>query len=408
MEVTIQPYKYKAYNAKGRPIRGVVSAANEVDLYNQLQGAGMELVSCTPISAKSGGGLALFRPKVKVRDLIQFFMHLQQMQGAGVPMLESLADVRDSAENQTLKDIMTDVHRNVSDGSSLSEALAAYPKVFSNLYISLIQAGEETGDLELSYTQLIKYLKWIDEMQSKIRKATRYPTILLLTVILTVTVMMGFVVPQIVGFIKNLGQELPFYTTSLMATSEFFQEFWWAILSAPVIAAVAYKAIRKNSEGFAYQMDTLWLRFPIMGPLIRKISIARYAQTFGALFSSGIDVINCLRSAQQTVTNLALLEALDVVQSQVQSGSPLSAAFGASGEFPTMVTRMIKIGEESGNLTPVLNQVSEFYTKDVDEAVQGLITMIEPMLTLLLGIMILWIAVAVFGPIYSSFENIDF
>ena len=226
--------------------------------------------------------------------------------------------------------------------------------------------------------------------------------------ILTVTVMMGFVVPQIVGFIKNLGQELPFYTTSLMATSEFFQEFWWAILSAPVIAAVAYKAIRKNSEGFAYQMDTLWLRFPIMGPLIRKISIARYAQTFGALFSSGIDVINCLRSAQQTVTNLALLEALDVVQSQVQSGSPLSAAFGASGEFPTMVTRMIKIGEESGNLTPVLNQVSEFYTKDVDEAVQGLITMIEPMLTLLLGIMILWIAVAVFGPIYSSFENIDF
>ncbi len=408
MEVTIQPYKYKAYNAKGRPIRGVVSAANEVDLYNQLQGAGMELVSCTPVSAKTGGGIALFRPKVKVRDLIQFFMHLQQMQGAGVPMLESLADVRDSAENQTLKDIMTDVHRNVSDGSSLSEALAAYPKVFSNLYISLIQAGEETGDLELSYTQLIIYLKWLDEMQSKIKKATRYPTILLVTVILTITVMMGYVVPEIVGFIKNLGQELPFYTTALMSTSEFFQEFWWAILSAPILAAIGYKVVRKNSEGFAYQMDTLWLRFPIAGPLIRKISIARYAQTFGALFSSGIDVLNCLRSAQQTVTNLALLEALDVVQSQVQSGSPLSTAFGASGEFPTMVTRMIKIGEESGNLTPVLNQVSEFYTKDVDEAVQGLITMIEPMLTLLLGVMILWIAVAVFGPIYSSFENIDF
>ncbi|MDY0028832.1 MAG: type II secretion system F family protein [Pseudobdellovibrionaceae bacterium] len=408
MEVAIQPYKYKAYNAKGRPIRGVVSAANEVDLYNQLQAAGMELVSCTPVSAKSGGGIALFRPKVKVRDLIQFFMHLQQMQGAGVPMLESLADVRDSAENQTLKDIMTDVHRNVSDGSSLSEALAAYPKVFSNLYISLIQAGEETGDLELSYSQLIIYLKWVDEMQSKIKKATRYPTILLVTVVLTVTVMMGYVVPEIVGFIKNLGQELPFYTTALMSTSEFFQQFWWAILSAPIVAAFAYKVIRKNSEGFAYQMDTLWLRFPIAGPLIRKISIARYAQTFGALFSSGIDVLNCLRSAQQTVTNLALLEALEVVQSQVQSGSPLSSAFGSSGEFPTMVTRMIKIGEESGNLTPVLNQVSEFYTKDVDEAVQGLITMIEPMLTLLLGVMILWIAVAVFGPIYSSFENIDF
>ncbi|HRK97488.1 MAG TPA: type II secretion system F family protein [Alphaproteobacteria bacterium] len=407
MEVAIQPYKYKAYNAKGRPIRGVVSAANEVDLYNQLQSAGMELVSCSPVSARSGAGFALFRPRVRTRDLIQFFMHLEQMQGAGVPMLDSLADVRDSSENQTLKDIMTDVHRSVSEGSSLSESMAAYPKVFANLYISLIQAGEETGDLRLSYTQLIKYLKWIDEMQSKIKKATRYPIILLVVVVMTITVMMGFVVPEIIGFIKNLGQELPFYTTALVATSEFFQSYWWAVMATPVALFFAYRFIRKSSEGFAYQMDTLFLRFPIMGPLIRKISIARYSQTFGALFSSGIDVLNCLRAAQQTVTNLALLEALDVVLAQVQTGSPLSSAFGSSGEFPTMVTRMIKIGEESGNLTPVLNQVSEFYTKDVDEAVQGLITMIEPMLTLLLGVMILWIAVAVFGPIYGSFEHME-
>jgi len=368
----------------------------------------MELVTCSPVSARGQDGITLFRPKVKTRDLIQFFMHLEQMQAAGVPMLDSLADVRDSAENQTLKDIMTDVHRNVSDGSSLSESLAAYPKIFNNLYISLIEAGEETGDLQLSYSQLIKYLKWVDDMQSKIRKATRYPTILLVVVILTITVMMGYVVPQIVGFIKNLGQDLPFYTTALVVTSEFFQEYWWAVLATPFLLFAVYKAIRKNSEGFAYRMDSLFLELPIAGPLIRKISIARYAQTFGALFSSGIDVINCLKASQNTVTNLALLEALDIVQAQVQAGSPLSAAFGASGEFPTLVTRMVKIGEESGNLTPVLQQVSEFYTKDVDEAVQSLITMIEPMLTMILGLMILWIAVGVFGPIYSSFENIDF
>lgn len=140
--------------------------------------------------------------------------------------------------------------------------------------------------------------------------------------------------------------------------------------------------------------------------MIRKISIARYTQTFGALFSSGIDVINCLKASQQTVSNLALIEALEIVQAQVQSGSPLSAAFGASGEFPTLVTRMVKIGEESGNLTPVLTQVSDFYTRDVDEAVQGMITMIEPALTAIFGLLIGWIALAVFGPIYESFENI--
>lgn len=386
----------------------MVSAANEVDLYNQLKTSGLELVTCAPVKNESSlGGLSIMRPKIKTRDLIQFFMHLEQLQAAGVPMLDALADVRDSSENQTMKDIMTDVSRNVSDGSSLSESLANYPKVFTSLYVSLIKAGEDTGDLEKSYTQLIKYLKWVDDMQTKIKKATRYPMILMAVVILTVTVMMGVVVPQIIGFIKNLGQELPFYTTALVATSDFFAEYWWAVGIAPIVLIVLYKVLRKNSEDFAFHMDSLFLRLPIAGPIIRKVAIARYAQTFGSLFSSGIDVINCLKAAQKTVTNLALIEALDTVQGRVQAGAPLSQAFGASGEFPTLVTRMIKIGEESGNLTPVLNQVSDFYTRDVDEAVSGLITMIEPMLTALLGIIILWIAVAVFGPIYSSFEKIN-
>lgn len=340
--------------------------------------------------------------------MIQLFMHLEQMQSAGVPMLDALGDIRDTTENQTLKDMMTDIHRNVSDGSSLSEAMGNHPKTFGNLYISLIKAGEDTGDLTSSYLQLVKYLKWVDDMQSKIRKATRYPMILLTVVVLTIVVMMGYVVPQIVGFIQNIGQELPFYTTALMATSEFFQSFWWAVLATPVVLFVLYKILRKNSDEFAYRMDALFLQLPLAGKLIRKINIARYAQTFGALFSSGIDVINCLKSSQKTVGNLALVEALEAVQAQVQAGAPLSQAFNASGEFPSMVVRMIRIGEESGNLTSVLEQVSEFYTKDVDETVQSLITMIEPMLTAILGGMILWIAVAVFGPIYSSFENLEF
>lgn len=386
----------------------MVSAANEVDLYNQLKTSGLELVTCAPVKNESSlGGLSIMRPKIKTRDLIQFFMHLEQLQAAGVPMLDALADVRDSSENQTMKDIMTDVSRNVSDGSSLSESLANYPKVFTSLYVSLIKAGEDTGDLEKSYTQLIKYLKWVDDMQTKIKKATRYPMILMAVVILTVAVMMGVVVPQIIGFIVNLGQELPVYTVALVMTSNFFAEYWWAVGITPVILIALYKVLRKNSEDFAFHMDSLFLRLPIAGPIIRKVAIARYAQTFGSLFSSGIDVINCLKAAQKTVTNLALIEALDTVQGRVQAGAPLSQAFGASGEFPTLVTRMIKIGEESGNLTPVLNQVSDFYTRDVDEAVSGLITMIEPMLTALLGIIILWIAVAVFGPIYSSFEKIN-
>ncbi len=401
-------YKYRAINNKGRPVRGVISAANEVDLYNQLQSAGLELIQCQSLTKKKGMLSDLRAPKISTRDLIQLFMHMEQMQGAGVALLDALADIRDTTEHDRLRDVLSEVHRDVSDGSALSEAMGHHPKTFGSLYISLIAAGEETGDLTAAYRHLIKYLKWVDQMQAKVRKATRYPTILVVVVIATIVVMMSFVVPQIVGFIRNLDQELPIYTTALMATSDFFVKYWWGVLATPPILFVVYKALVKSSEDFAYRMDRLFLEMPVAGPLIRKINIARFAQTFGAMFASGIDVLSALRAARNTVKNLALVEALEGVEEQVAAGSPLSEAFNASGEFPSMVVRMLKVGEESGNLTVVLDQVAEFYTNDVDEAVQGLIAMIEPFLTMFLGVMIMWIAVAVFGPIYASFENIDF
>jgi type IV pilus assembly protein PilC len=393
---------------KGRPIKGVMGAANEVDLYNRLQSSGMELVQCQLLNKKKGALAGMMGSRgVKVRDLIQLFLHMEQMQSAGVPLLDALGDIRDTTENDQLRDMMTEIHRDVSEGSSLSEAIAQHPKVFTNLYISLIAAGEETGDLTSSYLQLIKYLKWVDKMQAKVRKATRYPMILICVVILTIVVMMGFVVPQIVGFIKNLDQELPIYTTALMATSDFFKVYWWAVLSAPVALAFLWFFLRRMSDDIAYKQDVFMLSMPLFGPLIRKINIARFAQTFGALFASGIDVLQGLDHASKTVNNRAILDALDGVKEQVKAGSPLSEAFNTSGEFPSMVVRMLKVGEESGNLTVVLDQVAEFYTADVDESVEGLIAMIEPSLTALLGGMILWIAVAVFGPIYGSFENLD-
>lgn len=401
-------YKYRAINNKGRPVRGVITAINEVDLHNQLQSGGLELIQCQAIDKKKGPLASLsFGKKVKTRDLIQLFFNLEQMQNAGVPLLEALSDIRDTTEHDALRDIMSEIHKDVSEGSSLSEAMATHPKVFTNLYISLVHSGEETGDLTSSYRQLVKFLTWVDEMQSKVRKATRYPMIVTVVVLITITIMMTVVVPQICGFIKFIGQDLPIYTTSLMATSEFFVEYWWAVMATPILLLVTIKILRRSSDEMAYRFDAWMLRMPIAGPLIRKISIARFAQTFGALFASGIDVLNGLEAARKTVSNRALNEALEGIQEQVHAGSPLSEAFNASGEFPSMVVRMLKIGEESGNLTVVLDRVSEFYTNDVDEAIQGLISTIEPSLTGIMGGMILWIAVAIFGPIYGSFEKMD-
>lgn len=403
----MEKYKYRAINATGRPIRGVISAQNEVDLSNQLETAGLVLIDCKRVSQKSGGGLSLNKG-VKVRELIQLFMHFDQMQSAGISLLDSLADIRDTSDNNYLRDIMSEIYRDVSEGSALSEAMEKHPKVFNSLYISLIGAGEETGDMPAAYRQLVKYLKWVDDMQTKIRKATRYPMILLVAVVAVLVVMMAFVVPQIVGFIRNIGQELPWPTTSLIVTSDFFVDFWWTIPLTLILIFGSVFALRKMSDDFAYRIDLMLLGAPVAGPLIRKINIARFSQTFASLFASGMDVLSGLKASQKTVQNRALASSLEGVLHSVQSGAPLSEAMNSTGEFPSMVVRMVKVGEESGNLTVVLEQVSEFYTKDVDEAVQAMITMIEPMLTAVMGLLIMWIAVGVFGPIYDSFEDIDF
>ena len=404
----MERYKYRAMSEQGRSVRGVVAATNESDLYNQLQSAGLELIDCSPVNKKGFLSFARRGPKIKLREVMQFFMNMEQMQSAGVPLLDSLADIRDTTENVRMRDMLTDIHREVSEGSSLSEAMGKNPRVFPSLYLSLIKAGEDTGNLTASYKQLVRYLQWLDKMQSKIKKATRYPMVVMVVVFVTVVVMMGFVVPQIVGFIKNLKQELPFYTTALIDTSEFFQHYWWVIIGLPILGGIFIKVMRGVSHTFKYQTDFLLLNSPIFGDLIRKITIARYSQTFGALFAAGIDIVNALRAARQTVNNLVMIEAMERVESYIQEGQAVSQAFNSTGEFPSMVIRMLKIGEESGGLTAVLEQVSEFYTKDVDEAVDGMIAMIEPGLTALLGGMILWIAAGVFGPIYSSFQNIQF
>ncbi|MDP7143475.1 MAG: type II secretion system F family protein [Alphaproteobacteria bacterium] len=407
--MAIERYKYRAMNKNGRQVKGVISAANELDLHNQLQGSGLELLQCSVLKEKKSvlGQIGMGK-KIKMREIIQFFTHMNQMQSAGVPLLDSLSDIRDTTDHPQLRDIVSDVYKDVSEGSSLSEALAKHPRVFTNLHVSLVASGEETGDLTAVYTQLIKYLKWVDSMQAKVRKATRYPLFVTVFVIITIVVMMGVVVPQIVGFIQTeMNTKLPFYTKALIDTSDFVRAYWIQLLSTPVVLFVLYKVLRRVSDEFAYKADRAFLQMPVVGDLIRKINIARFSQTFGALYASGISVLKGLEAARMTVNNLALVEALESVQDQVQTGSSLSEAFKTSGEFPTLVTRMLKVGEESGNLRPTLDEVSEFYTSDVDESVQGLISMIEPGLTLILGSIILWIAAGVFGPIYESFQNIS-
>ena len=222
-------YNYRALNKNGRPVRGSLTAANETDLFQQLQAGGFELIDCKTVGGESkGAGMIreIFSGGVKTRDKIQLFVHLEQLQKAGVPLLESLADIRDTSESPKLRDILTELHREVSEGASLSEAMGKYPNVFENIFVSLIAAGEETGNLMQSFSQVIRHLKWADAMNTKKKKAMRYPKILLFVVFVVVGVMMTYVVPEVTGFLANIGQELPPVTRALIATSDFFTNYF--------------------------------------------------------------------------------------------------------------------------------------------------------------------------------------
>ncbi len=398
-------FSYKAINAKGRPVRGVVTAANEGELFNRLQESGMNLLDCKEMNEKAGKLAALTAARVQVRDLIQMFVHLEQLQKAGVPLLDALSDIRDTAESTRLRDIMGDVYSEVSAGSSLSNALAKHPMIFQPIFISLLNAGEETGNLTQAFGQVIRHLKWSDEMAAKIKKATRYPKILIVVVVGVVGLMMGYVVPEVVGFLKNIDQALPPITKALISTSEFVTNYALHIIGVIVFIYTFIRIGRVMSEGFRYRTDYVALHTPVMGGIIRKISLSMFCQTFAVLFTSGLEILKCLDAAKKTSTNMVILEALDNVRTQVQEGSPISMALNNSGEFPSLVVRMVKIGEESGNLSGVLEQVAEFYDKDVNEAVDAMIAMIEPALTVILGGIMLWIAAAVFGPVYDSFSK---
>lgn len=316
--------------------------------------------------------------------------------------MESLADVRDSTEQRRLRDLVAEVHQDVAEGMSLSEAFGRHPRVFGTVFESLIAAGEASGNLVKSFTQLIKHLKWVNSVNAKVKKAIRYPSFMLVVIMGLFMFMMTTVVPQVTGFLKSNGQELPLITTALIATSNFVQHFWWAIVAAPITTVVGMTILSRASADVAYRVDFLKLRLPMFGPVLRKISLSRFAHFFATMFQSGVPILNCLETAQKVVGNLVLAESLGSVRTTVQEGNPLSSGMRDTGEFPTLVIRMVKIGEDSGNLGETLENVTEFYDNDVNETVDGMIGMIEPTLTLFAGLMMGWIVAAVIGPIYAG------
>ncbi len=387
----------------GRPAQGQIDAINEVDLEIRLERMGLDLITFNPAQKSS---TTFSRSKVSNLDLVMFCFQLEQLTSAGVPLLEGLQDLRGSIENPYFQKIMGALVSEVESGKVLSQALAAYPDVFDEVFVNLVVAGEKTGHLSTVFDNLATTLKWQDELFSQTKRLLAYPIFVMVVVFGAVVFLMVYLVPQMVSFLHNMGQELPLRTKILIAISDAFVNYWWLIISLPVLLVVAIAAYIKSSDSARYQFDYIKLHLPLTGEILQKIIMARFARYFGLMYQTGIPILEAIKTCEKIVANRVVADALSRVHQQINAGDSMSESFRNTGLFPPLVVRMIKVGESTGALDKALLNVSYFYDRDVNEKMQKMLKLLEPALTVVLGLILAFIMSSVLGPVYDSFSKL--
>ena len=382
---------------------GQVDALNEVDLEIRLERMGLDLITFRPATRST----SLFnRNKVTNQDLVMFCFQLEQLSSAGVPLLECLVDLRESSNNPYFQKVLGAISAEVEGDKMLSQALAEHPAVFSDVFVSLIDAGERTGQLSTVLGNLFNTIRWQDELMSQTKKLLAYPAFVAVVVLLAVVFLMIYVVPQMVSFLRNMGQDLPLNTQILIAMSNAFVSYWWLILGLPVAAVAALAATIRTNPAARYRFDMFKLNIPVTGPILHKIIMARFARYFALMYQTGIPILDAIKICENIVGNRVVADALTRVHTQINAGDAMSESFRNAGLFPQLVVRMIKVGESTGALDKSLLNISYFYDRDVNDSMQKMLKMIEPALTVLLGGILAFIMFSVLGPVYDSFSKL--
>lgn len=390
-------FTYKAMNESGRVVSGQLDAINMVDLEMRLKRMDLDFINGNEV--RQGG---LFRGgKIPKPELINFCFHMEQLTRAGVPILEGLTDLRDSIYHPRFREVITSMIESIEGGRTLSQAMAEHPKVFDKVFSSLILAGENTGNLPAVLKSLNESLKWEDELSSHTKKLFMYPAFVG-TIVLGVTFfLMVYLVPQMAGFIKNMGQDMPTQTRVLLATSAIVKQYWYLILGAPVFIALGIKVAVETNPAFRHRFDEFKLALPVIGPILRKIILSRFASVFAMMYASGIAIIDSIRSTEDIVGNVVIQDGLKRVGQLIGEGQNVTVAFQSIGLFPPLVIRMLRVGENTGALDTALLNVAYFYNRDVKESIEKIQAMIEPAMTLILGTILGWVMLSVLGPIYD-------
>ncbi|MBF0193760.1 MAG: type II secretion system F family protein [Magnetococcales bacterium] len=396
-------FNFKAMDAKGRVVSNRMDANNLEDLEARLHNMELDLINFSEVKAKTK---KISAKKIPRQEMITFCFHLEQVLGSGVPLLEGLSDLRDSSDNPLMQSLVAALVEDITTGTSLSLAMEKFPQVFDDVFTSLIRAGEQTGNLQVIFANMAETIKWQDEMAAKTKKMLMYPTMVFTLVLGIFFFMMIFLVPQLVSFIKMMDMELPIYTVALINTSDFVVEYWYLLLGVPIASFVGISfAIRVNSTA-RYMFDWVKLNIWLFGPIVEKTIMARFTNIFAMMYSAGITVLECLVISEKVVGNKVVGKVMEDVRDMISDGESISSSFKKTMVFPPLVLRMIAVGESTGALDKSLLNVRYFYDREVKDSVEKLQSAIEPILTVVVGSLMVWIILSVLAPVYDVMSEV--
>ncbi len=403
-------FKYQARDASGKTVKGTMQAQSQSDVVADLRRRRL-----TPLDIKAGGLLAGNRggrrkgmaksSSVKKGELEIFTRQLSTMLSAGIPMLEALEILGEQADSPGFSFCLDRIVGDIRSGSDLSKSMSSHPKVFSNIYVSMIRAGEVSGQIDTILTRLAEYLEAAAHLRAEIKSAMTYPVVSLFLVLGIACFLMMGIVPSFKPVFESLEVELPGLTVFIMDIAFFMRDNWYLIFGSIIGAFAAFKAW-VQTDGGEYTWHMITLKAPVFGPLFKKVALSRFSRTFSTLIKSGVPILGAMEIVSATSGNRVISEVVDSAANSVKQGDTLAAPFGASNVFPPMVTKMIGIGERSGSLDTLLEKIAEFYDQQVETEVKGLTSLIEPIMIAVMGFVVGGIVLAVFLPIFKLQEKL--
>lgn len=405
--MSITKYKYKGIHLdSGKTIRGTMQADNENAVDGKLREMNIELVEVTKVNDSSLLSF-IHRKKISNKDKVMIFVYLEQLTKAGVALLDSLKDTAEACDSHFARDVIGDLAERVQGGMILSEAMREHNKVFDDVEISLVAISERTGSLANAFHDIVNNLKWSADLSAKTKKALSYPIFSLVVIIAVISAMMIFVVPKITAFLIDMGNELSGSTKALIATSAFISNNALKIVVVCIGLFIGCKVLIASSHKVALLFDTLKINIPIFGTVFQKIELSRFCRFFAVTFESGMPALECLDIANLIIKNLKIKEVVNEIRQQVSNGASITNAIESTGQFPNLVRTMFKVGENSGNIKDALENINYFYDREINESIDTMVSSIKPVMLFVVGGLLIWVIVSVFGPLYGMIGKLN-